>query len=161
MTGLKKKFTSQGITLEQFAFQFVVILLGVYLAVVFEGKAGDRSRRGDADAMLATVLRELALDEQDMEVVLEGKREMARGFASFADLLVNPSQNDEAAIDSLLTGMFDATVFPRRSAYTALLASGDLGYIAERDLSLLLVDLYEHHYVRLANLGVNQRDHHG
>ena len=58
MAKLRKRMSSQGITLEQFAFQFVVVLLGVYLAILFESKAEDRSRAADARAMLVSVLAE-------------------------------------------------------------------------------------------------------
>ncbi len=69
MIGLKKNLTSQGITPYQFAFQFVVVILGVYLAIVFEGKAEDRARANDANAMLVRVLSELTLDEGEMETL--------------------------------------------------------------------------------------------
>jgi hypothetical protein len=138
MDGLKKRFVLQGITLEQFAFQFIVILLGVYLAILFEGKGEDRSREAEAEAMLLSVLSELNSDEEEMEDVIDAQRERAQGYATVADLLATASTADEAAIDSFLGGprSYNATVFPRRSAYTALLANGNLGYVSGGDLAL-------------------------
>ena len=155
MAGLRKRFNTQGITLEQFAFQFIVVLLGVYLAIFFEGKAEDRSRAAEAGAMLQSVVGELEFDEREILEVRQAQAEYVSASETLMDLLMTASQAEEARIDSILDGpmMINLTVFPRRAAYSALVSSGNMGYLKDPDLALDLADLYEHHYVRLINHG--------
>ena len=86
MPGLRKRIASEGITPLQFAFQLVVVLLGVYLAIHFESKAEDRSRQAEALAMLGNVLGELELDEEELWASHpEGSRD-SRHFRPYAGL---------------------------------------------------------------------------
>ena len=86
MAGLNQKLSKQGITPYQFAFQFVVVLLGVYLAIFFEGKAQSREQEQDARAMLESVLREIELDENDISETLTAQGEMEQSYAALAGL---------------------------------------------------------------------------
>ena len=156
MADLRKRMFSQGISLEQFAFQFVVVLLGVYLAIFFENKAEDRSRAADARAMLVNVLGEMELDEEEILDRRQAQVETVRAAETLMDLLATASPAEDAAIDSIMSGPSwpsNPTVFPRRSAYSALVAGGNMGYLSDTDLTLRLANLYEHHYVRLVNHG--------
>lgn len=155
MPGLLKRFKTQGISVEQFAFQFIVVLLGVYLAIFLEGKAEDRSRAAEARVMLQSVARELEFDEGEILRVRQEQAEYVLASETLLDLLETASPADEARIDSILDGpmLFNPTVFPRRAAFSALISSGNIGYLSEPDLALDLADLYDHHYLRLVNHG--------
>ena len=155
MAGIRKKLSSQGITPAQFGFQFVVVLLGVYLAIFFENKAEDQSREADARTLLANVLSELELDEGEILGRRQDQLEAATAAESMMDLLAKASPADDAVMDSIMNEpwVFNPTVFPRRSAYSALVASGNMGYLSDTDLTLRLANLYEHHYVRLVRHG--------
>jgi hypothetical protein len=155
MAGLKRRLSSQGITPEQFFFQFVVVLLGVYLAILVEGKAEDRSRAEDARVMLAAVLAELDADELEIREMRETHLGLQQASEDLLDLLAIASPAEDGGIRTLLTGalLFNPTVFPRRAAYSGLVASGNIGYISNPELPLSLANLYEHHYVRLQNMG--------
>lgn len=125
------------------------------LAILFENKAEDRSREDDARAMLANVLGELKFDEAEILDVRQVQDETVSAAETLMDLLAIASPAEDAAIDSIMNGpwVFNPTVFPRRSAYSALLAGGNMGYLSDTDLTLGLANLYEHHYVRLVNHG--------
>jgi hypothetical protein len=155
MSGFRSRLARQGITVEQFAFQFVVVLLGVYLAIFFESKAEERALQADARATLVNVLQELRTDQADIEETLAEQADLGEASAALRDLLAIASPAEEPAIDSLLSGRlaFNPTVFPRRAAYSALLSSGRFAAITSDELTLSLADLYEHHYPRLENLG--------
>ena len=154
MPGLRKRLTSEGITPLQFGFQLVVVLLGVYLAILFESKAEDRSRQAEALAMLGNVLGELELDEDELGRVIQRDREIHDAFVHLQDLLTAASEAEEAAVDSLLVSLtYLDTPFLRGSAFAALVSSGDIGFIPETDLVLRLANLYEHQYDRLRNHG--------
>ena len=155
MSGLRKKLSSQGITPAQFGFQFIVVLLGVYLAILFEGKAEDRSREMEARTMLANVLDEMELDRADMARIQGIQADRERAFQYLADLLSVATEAEEPAIDSLFTGPLagNPTVYPRRAGYSALVESGGLAFISDEEVPILLANLYEHHYPRLTYFG--------
>ena len=154
MPGLRKRIASEGITPLQFAFQLVVVLLGVYLAIHFESKAEDRSRQAEALAMLGNALGELEWDEEELGRVIQRDREIHDTFVHMQDLLTVASDAEEPALDSILVFLtYLDTPFLRGSAFAALVSSGDIGYIPESDLALRLANLYEHQYDRLRNHG--------
>jgi hypothetical protein len=155
MTALCRRLVRQGITLEQFGFQFVVVLLGVYLAIVLENCAQDRAEEEQANAMLADVLLEIQDDEREIQAVLAAQRELQEAYGALEAYLITASLADEPGIDSLFTGplSFNPTAFPRRAAYSSLVASGGIAAITSKPLALQLVSLYEHYYTRLIYVG--------
>ncbi len=150
----RKKLASQGITWEQLVFQFLVVLVGVYLAISFERWADDHSRQGEANAMLGRIVEELRLDEEDLNLVIAEATVGSPAADSLLILLEDVSSNNGVEVESLIGGpLFLArTVFPRGAAYTALVSGGYLTSIADQELALRLANLYEHTYDRL---GVN------
>jgi hypothetical protein len=150
MFASSKRLTSQGITWEQLAFQFVVVLLGVYLAISFESCAAERSRQEEAMGMLARVLEELRLDQAHFgEVIAEGGAK-APAFDALVSLMAAGSNDRGAEIDSLLSVHFFSfpTAFPRRAGYTAMVSGGYLTAIPDQGLAVRLANLYEHSYER-------------
>ena len=154
MGDIKSRLKSQGISVEHFVFQFIVVLMGVYLAIVMEGWADDRGRVNDAEAILGSIAGELALDAEEIADVIEVQGEMVRASATLSDLLMEESGSNAPTITSLMGALsFNPTVFPRRSAYAALVSSGGMGYVADDDLLRQIANLYEHIYVRMQNQG--------
>ena len=155
MFNVRRRFTSQGITWEQLAFQFLVVLLGVYLAVSFERKAEERGRQGDAIELLGHLLDELVLDEADFRVVASAQAEIRVALDSLGVLLAIGSDSNAPQIDSLLYGplLSLVTAFPRRAAYSAMVSGGYLTAIPDQELTVKLANLYEHSYPRLVHNG--------
>lgn len=151
MFGFRKRLTSQGITWEQLAFQFVIILLGVYLAIALERWAEERGREEDAREMLTRVVDELRLDEAEIELALARADTISGAFDTLFALMSEGTNRDGERIDSLLDGplFYFPTVFPRRAAYSALVSGGYLTAISDQDLAVSLADLYENRYARL------------
>ncbi len=151
----REKFSSQGITWEQLGFQFVVILLGVYLAIFFEGCAEDRQHGQEAADLMVHVLDELLLDERDFQAVSDGREEVLMALDSLTLLFRIGSDSNGPQVDSLLRGPLAVvqTAFPRRAAYSALVSGGYLTAIRDQALSVRLANLYEHHYSRVGYNG--------
>ena len=97
MAAFKKNLTSQGITPHQFVFQFVVVLLGVYLAIFFEGKAESRAQEAEARSLLERVFAEIELDEADMAETLRDQERMEEAYGALAGLLTIASSVEEPA----------------------------------------------------------------
>jgi len=145
----------QGITWPQFFFQFVIVLLGVYLAVFFERKAQERSLAEDTTVMLQNVVTELGQDEGEILRIL-GNVAMKQEIAlEMADLLARASQEDAPVLDSLMRAYVDnnRTAFVRKGAYASLVSGGYLRSLARTDLPALFADLYERTYTRVATNG--------
>jgi len=155
MSRIRERLTSQGITWEQFAFQFVIVLLGVYLAVSFERRVEERGRREDAHEMLGRVLAELRLDEAEIRDVVAEAEGKAAAYDSLSVLMADGSNRFGDEIQSLLFGplFVTHTVFPRMAAYTAMVSGGYLTAIPDQDLAMRLANLYEHTYGRLVHNG--------
>lgn len=148
---LGKRLTSQGITWEQLLFQFVIVLVGVYLAIYLERsakEAGDQARLHD---MLGFLLDEIAQDERDIQSILETYDAKLTALDRAHAALVRRSQRDADVIDSLYDndGFGNRTVYVRRAAYTILSTSGLMAELREADLGFELSNLYEHLYPRL------------
>ena len=160
MFGLPKRFSSQGITWEQLAFQFLIVLIGVYLAISFERRAEDRSRQEEASEMLGRILDEIRLDEADINLVITEGRIGSAAVDSLLVLLEEDPTANGSRIDSIINGPLAVTrtVFPRQAAYTALVSGGYLTSLADQGLAIRLANLYEHAYGRiLANNAFSDR----
>ena len=153
--GRLDRFKKEGITWPQFFFQFVIVLLGVYLAIFFERKAQERDLQEDTVVMLQNVLTELEQDEDEIERIrgiVGQKVEWAREMAA---LLENASQDDASAVDSLvhLFTSNNRTAFLRKSTYTAMVAGGYLRTLVRTEFPGLFADLYERTYTRVTATG--------
>lgn len=147
----RSRLLAQGITWEQLAFQFVIVLLGVYLAISLESCAERRNRQEDTMALLTRILGELRLDQAHFEDVIAEGEAKAPPFDALLSLMADGSNNHGTQIDSLLNHhLFSySTAFPRRAAYTAMVSGGYLTEIPDQDLAVRLANLYEHSYERV------------
>lgn len=134
-------------------FQVIIVILGVYLGITFEAKASDYDRTHKAKAALRYVVRDMRRDEADMSRVIQEQRAQARDYEEIADWLAPQASPVSARIDSLLRKVTTSpTVFPRRGAYSSMIAAGQLALLSE-DTSDRIANLYENVYVRLAANG--------
>ena len=144
-----QRLASQGITPEQFVFQFLIVAISVWLAIV----VGDHTNRVDeherADRVLVSVLHELGEDHVEMLQVLSIQAANQRMVERFMEATSQPGPLDTTAVSNLFRTWFNTTFFPRRAAYNILQTSGQLQYISDEGLRVRLAELYDHDYVRL------------
>jgi hypothetical protein len=145
----------EGVTWPQFFFQFVIVLLGVYLAILVERKAAERSLQEDTEVMLQNVLAELEDDEAELVRILDIQQVRLETAEALVDRLARASRDDAFAVDSLFGHYFDnnRTAFLRKSAYTAMVSGGYMGPLVRTELPVKFANLYERVYTRVANNG--------
>ncbi len=149
-----RRLARQGITWPQFAFQLVIVTAGVYLGTVVQERADQRGRREASLRALVALRSEVTEDEANLREVIASQAKLTAGYRGLAAAVRNP-----AAPDSLIERLVvrettpNPTFYSRRAAYSTLVSSGLLQYVADTDLQLTLANLYEQHYVRLERNG--------
>jgi hypothetical protein len=144
----------QGITPEQFVFQFLIVAAGVWLAIVIGNNTAAQQRHIRANASLRAVLEELRQDEADIKAIIAAQDSNLAVIREFASKARNSSTSDAEIADILekrLTA--NRTLFPRRAAYTIMVNGEQLADLSDSALRLKIAELYDHNYVRLVNNG--------
>ena len=151
---LRFSLARQGITLGQFAFQLVIVAVGVYAAIVLQDRADRRSREAAAARMLAAIDLELSQDQAAIEQITTVQRDLERTFSALA-VAVRAREGGDDVLQRLLGPDMprNRTFFSRRAAYSTLVSAGHLEYIQDTALRLQLAQVYEHDYVRLHRNG--------
>jgi hypothetical protein len=149
------RLSKEGITWIQFLFQFVIIVLGVYLAIFFERKAGERELEEDTRVMLQNVLTELEQDEAEILEKLETQAVRLETARALGEVLARAEAVDGPAVDSLVEHFLlnNRTAFLRESAYQTMVAGGYLRSLVRTELPRLFADLYERTYTRVVVAG--------
>jgi len=155
MGRLSELLKKEGITWPQLLFQFVIVLLGVYLAILFERKAEERNFHDDTMVMLQNVLTELEQDEGELEEKLEIQAIRGEAVQALAELLARAAPSEASAVDSLMSRFLDhnRTAFLRKSAYSSLVSGGHLRSLVRTDLPARFAGLYERTYARVEGAG--------
>jgi hypothetical protein len=140
----------QGITWQQFIFQFLIVAVGVWLAIV----VGDYTTRNDhinnARQSLQAVLQELKQDEAEIIAVDSLRQQNDSTIMILAAEVSRPVVNDSAVEDLYYHRLkTNRTVFPRTAAYSMMTNGSQLQYITDPHLRLQLAELYDHDYLRL------------
>lgn len=136
-----------------YGFEIVILVIGVFLGITFEGFASDWDRTRDARSSLRYLVADLERDEADMDRIIEAQRGQERDFAEIADWLARDDVVESPRVDSLLEKVLTSlTVFPRRGAYSSMISSGQVGLLPP-ELANQIVNLYENVYTRLAANG--------
>jgi len=134
-----------GIPWKRLAAEALVIVASVYLAIVLEGKAQDRERAEEATAALAQLREELRSDQADIGEIRVAQEGLAIHYLKlmdwFADPVSLPGDSVQEALDHILTN--NRTMFPRSSAWTTMVASGQLAELDNPALVTRLGNLYE------------------
>ena len=123
----------------------VVIVASVYLAIVLEGKAQDRERGEEAIAALAQLREELRADQTDIGEIRASQEQLAVDYLRLLDWFAEPGSmpgdSAQVAFDHIATS--NRTMFPRSSAWTTMVASGQLTELDNPALVTRLGNLYE------------------
>ena len=155
MERISERLAREGITWPQFFFQFIIVLLGVYLAILSERKAEERNLQEDTEVMLLNILGELEDDEEELQRILDLQEVRLQTVEALGDVLAEASQANAPAVDSLLEHYLEnnRTAFLRKSSYSALVAGGYLRSLVRTDLPVMFADLYERTYTRVEGNG--------
>ena len=123
----------------------LLIVGSVYLAIGLEGKSQDRARGREATAALAQLLGELREDRADLDEVRAEQLGLESRYRAllewFTDPTSMPGDSVQEYLDGISTG--NRTMFPRSSAWTTMVASGQLTELDNPALVTRLGNLYE------------------
>lgn len=152
--GWNTRLARQGITPAQLGFQILIVTIGVYIAIVLQDQADQRSRAQAAAQALATIELELAEDQQTIAQILEVQKRLVLTYRNLATVVRSNAQ--DTVLQRLLGPDLprNLTFFSRRAAYSALVSGGHFEFIADSGLRLRLAQVYEHDYIRLDRNGV-------
>lgn len=134
-----------GMPWKRLAAEAVVIVASVYLAIVLEGNAQDRERADEATAALAQLLDELQEDRADISEIRAEQENLAGHYRALLDWIAEPASmpgdSVQESLDHIVTS--NRTMFPRSSAWTTMVASGQLTELDNPALVTRLGNLYE------------------
>ncbi len=150
LRGARGTLAAQGITFAQLLFQLFVTILGVYIAIVLQDGADQRSRARAADRTLQAIEAELAADEANLGAIIEAQRAQADQMIRLAGAVRDPGIPDTTLYRIFITeSISNRTFFFRSAGYAALVATGQLEFVQDQNLRLALTQIYEHDYDRL------------
>jgi hypothetical protein len=137
-----------------------LIIVSVYLAIFLEGMSQEREARTSAHLALVQMLGEMREDSSDLEEIREEQLVRSTQYEDLDQWLVNP---DSVPLDSMaetldLVFFSNRTLYPRRSAWTTMLAAGQLAELDSPGLVLRLGDFYESLNARVVDNGNDYDD---
>jgi len=133
----------------------LLIIVSVYLAIFLEGVSQDRQARASAHAALVQMLGEMRKDSADVAEIRELQLTRSRQYEDLDQWLASPESMPLASVGDTLDSIFysNRTLYPRRSAWTTMLAAGQLAELDSPNLVLRLGDFYESLNARVVDNG--------
>lgn len=160
MTGIDPKQPSVVMTIPKLPWSRILgegalIIVSVYFAIFLEGMSQDREARTSAHLALVQMLGEMREDAADLKEIREEQLLRSRQYEDLDQWLANP---DSMPLDSMaetldLVFFSNRTLYPRRSAWTTMLAAGQLAELDSPGLVLRLGDFYESLNARVIDNG--------
>ena len=142
------------IRFSKIAGEATLIFVSVFVAIWLESEWQNRSDRIEARESLSQLLAELRDDQEFAKQVKLEQTVFLEAAEKILILLENaeshPKQSDHDVFENLANAI---TIWPRRAAWTTMVASGQLGLINDRGLVARLGDFYEHRQIRLVYNG--------
>ena len=137
-----------------------LIIVSVYLAIFLEGMSQEREARTSAHLALVQMLGEMREDSADVEGIREEQLARIKQYEDLDRWLARP---DSVPLDSMaetldLVFFSNRTLYPRRSAWTTMLAAGQLAELDSPGLVLRLGDFYESLNARVVDNGDDYDD---
>lgn len=139
----------------------VLIISSVFVAIALESAWQDRQNFLAAQGALGQMLEELKQDRVDLEEVLDEQRSLDATYRRVISWLANPESVSEQEFGEAmnLLSYSNQTMYPRRSAWTTMVASGQLQLLNNAELVTKIGDLHENLYLRvMANGTAYDRD---
>lgn len=125
--------------------QGLLIVVSVYVAIVLEGISQDRRDANAARIALVQMLGEMRQDRADLQEIRAEQRERDRQYVRLdgwlADPASIPADSFTATLD--LVASSNRTLYPRSSAWTTMVAAGQLRDLGNPELVTRLGNFYE------------------
>jgi hypothetical protein len=133
----------------------VLIISSVFVAIALESAWQDRQDFLAAQGALGQMLEELRQDRADLDEVLAEQRGLDSTYRNVISWLADPESLPEQEFGEaiILLSYSNRTMYPRRSAWTTMVASGQLQILNDTELVTKLGDLHEYLYFRLTANG--------
>lgn len=125
--------------------QGLLIVVSVYVAIVLEGLSADRRDAREAREALAQMLGEMRQDRADLQEIRAEQRERDGQYADLDRWLSVPASIPADSFTAALNAITGSnrTLYPRRSAWTTMVAAGQLRDLDDPDLVTRLGNFYE------------------
>ena len=132
-----------------------LIIVSVYLAIVLEGMSQDREAEQAAHTALAQMLDEMREDRSDVDVIRTEQSERDQQYDDLIQWLANPESVPRESFGSAMDALFgsNSTLYPRRSAWTNMVAAGQLAELDDPALVTRLGNYYESVIIRVIDNG--------
>jgi hypothetical protein len=137
-----------------------LIIVSVYFAIVLEGMSQDREEKLAAHTALAQMLYEMREDQSDVGEIRAEQIERDRQYETLIKWLANPESLSPDMVGDAIDAIFfsNRTLYPRRSAWTTMIAAGQLSEIDDPALVTRLGNFYESFIVRVIDNGYDYDD---
>lgn len=137
-----------------------LIIVSVYFAIVLEGMSQDREEKLAAHTALAQMLDEMREDQSDVGEIRAEQIERDRQYRTLIKWLANPESLSPDMVGDAIDAIFfsNRTLYPRRSAWTTMIAAGQLAEIDDPALVTRLGNFYESFIVRVIDNGYDYDD---
>ena len=122
-----------------------IIIVSVYFAIVLEGMSQDREAELSAHTALAQMLGEMRQDSVDLGEIREEQLARDRQYTALDQWLESPESMPLDLVAETTDSIFysNRTLYPRSSAWTTMVAAGQLGELDAPELVARLGDFYE------------------
>jgi hypothetical protein len=132
-----------------------LIIVSVYLAIVLEGMSQEREDISAAHTALAQMLGEMRQDLSDLAEIREEQATRDRQYEALDRWLASPQSMPLDLLAETTDAIFysNRTLYPRRAAWTTMVAAGQLGELDAPDLVARLGDFYESFIPRVIDNG--------
>lgn len=146
----KKKTSWQRISGEA-----ALIISSVFIAIALESAWQDRQELLAAEGALGQMLEELRQDRSDLDEVLAEQRILDSTYRNVISWLADPESLPKREFGDaiILLSYSNRTMYPRRSAWTTMVASGQLRILDDTELVTKLGNFHEYMYFRLTENG--------
>lgn len=133
----------------------LLIISSVFVAIALESAWQDRQNFLAAKGALGQMLEELRQDRADFDEVLDEQRSLDSTYRRVVSWLADPESVSEQEFGEAvkILSYSNRTMYPRRSAWTTMVASGQLQLLNNAELVTKLGDIHENLYVRLIENG--------
>ena len=132
-----------------------LIIVSAYFAIVLEGMSQDREAKLAAHTALAQMLDEMREDRYDVGEIRTEQFKRDEQYRALTQWLASPESMPPDLVGDALDEIFysNRTLYPRRSAWTTMIAAGQLAEIDDPALVTRLGNFYENLLVRVIDNG--------
>ena len=147
--------TRKEVSWHRFVGEAVLIISSVFVAIALESAWQDRQQFLEAQGALGQMFQELRHDRADLAEILDEQRNLDSTYRKVIGWLADPDSLPEQEFGEAvnLISYSNRTMYPRRAAWTTMVASGQLRLLKNAELVTKLGDLYENLYQRLMVVG--------